>query len=168
VLCGLGHAHELPNGSTIRGIVHRDVSPHNVLLSWEGGVKVSDFGIAKAREATQATASTLLKGKPSYMSPEQANGEQLDGRSDLFAVGVVLWELMTGQRLFDGTSRESIAQVMFRPIPKPSTHRKDTPADLEAVVMRLLERDRAARFPNATAAVEALSLCKDAPRNGRM
>ena len=103
VLRGLGHAHDLPmSTSTLRGIVHRDVSPHNVLLSWDGAVKVSDFGIAKAREASAATASVLIKGKPAYMSPEQANGEQLDGRSDLFAVGIMLWEMLVGRRLFVG------------------------------------------------------------------
>ena len=69
-------------------MVHRDVSPHNLLLSWEGAVKVSDFGIAKARAASAATASVFIKGKPAYMSPEQANGQALDGRSDLFAVGI--------------------------------------------------------------------------------
>ena len=82
VLRGLGYAHNLPFGvDGVRGMVHRDVSPHNVLLSWEGEVKVSDFGIAKAREASEATASVFIKGKPAYMSPEQANGERLDGRS---------------------------------------------------------------------------------------
>ena len=96
VLRGLGYAHDLPVGSDVRGVVHRDVSPHNVLLSWEGAVKVSDFGIAKARAASEATASEFIKGKPAYMSPEQANGQRLDGRSDLFAVGVMLWEMLVG------------------------------------------------------------------------
>ncbi len=166
-LRGLGYAHDLPTGGEIRGIVHRDVSPHNVLLSWEGAVKVSDFGIAKAREASNATASTLLKGKPSYMSPEQANSEQLDGRSDLFAIGVMLWELLTGQRLFDGTTKETIAQVLFRPIPRPSSLRPGVPQDCEAVAMRLLKRDRSARYANAELAIDELSRCADAPRNGR-
>ncbi|MDQ3366252.1 MAG: protein kinase [Myxococcota bacterium] len=166
-LRGLGYAHELPTAGSIRGVVHRDVSPHNVLLSWEGAVKLSDFGIAKAREASNATASTMLKGKPSYMSPEQANGEQLDGRSDLFAVGVMLWEALTGRRLFDGNTQEIIAQVLFRPIPRPSSLRAGVPADLESITMRLLERDRSARYANAELAVDDLARCADAPRNGR-
>ena len=166
-LRGLGYAHDLPHADGPRGVIHRDVSPQNVLLSWEGAVKVSDFGIAKAREASAATASTMLKGKPRYMSPEQANGERLDGRSDLFAVGVMLWELLAGQHLFGGTSLETIAQVMFRPIPRPSTIRQGVPADLEAITLRLLERDPARRFATAEPAIEALAHCIDAPRNGR-
>ncbi len=166
-LRGLGYAHDLPTNDNIRGLVHRDVSPHNVLLSWEGAVKVSDFGIAKAREASNATASTMLKGKPSYMSPEQANGEQLDGRSDLFAVGIMLWELLTGRRLFDGTTQEVIAQVLFRQIPRPSSLRAGVPPDLDAITMRLLERDRSARYANAEEVIDDLARCADAPRNGR-
>jgi serine/threonine-protein kinase len=137
-----------------------------VLLSWEGAVKVSDFGIAKAREASAATASTLIKGKVAYMSPEQANGEALDGRSDLFAVGVMLWELLTGRALFEGTARETLAQVLFAPIPRPSSLRPEVPADLEAVTMRLLERERSARYANAELATDDLASCADSPRNG--
>ncbi|MBA2541383.1 MAG: serine/threonine protein kinase [Deltaproteobacteria bacterium] len=151
----------------MRGVVHRDVSPHNVLVSWEGAVKVSDFGIAKAREASEATASTMIKGKPGYMSPEQANGEALDGRSDLFAIGVMAWETLTGRRLFDGTTKEMIAQVLFKPIPIPSAMRPDVPKDLEAVVMRLLEREKAKRYENAEAAIDELARCTHSPRNGR-
>jgi serine/threonine protein kinase len=165
-LRGLGYAHDLP-ASDVRGVVHRDVSPHNVLLSWEGAVKVSDFGIAKAREASAVTASTMMKGKPSYMSPEQANGEELDGRSDLFAVGVMLWEILTGRRLFDGTTQETIAQVLFKPIPRPGALRQGVPSDLEAVTMRLLEREKPRRYPNAEAVIDDLARCADAPRNGR-
>jgi serine/threonine protein kinase len=168
ILCGLGYAHELPTAGPVRGLVHRDVSPNNVLLSWEGAVKVSDFGIAKAREASAAAASTVIKGKPAYMSPEQANGEPLDGRSDLFAVGIMAWELLTGRSLFgDGTSRETLAKVMFGPIPLPRSIRPEVPADLEAVTMRLLERDKSARYANAELAVDDLASCADAPRSGR-
>jgi serine/threonine protein kinase len=165
-LRGLGYAHDLPAGD-VRGVVHRDVSPHNVLLSWEGAVKVSDFGIAKAREASAATASTMIKGKPGYMSPEQANGEALDGRSDLFAVGVMLWEILTGRSLFGGTTQEMIAQVLFMPIRVPSTLRPGVPPDLDAIAMRLLEREKPRRYPNAEAAIEDLARCSYAPRNGR-
>ncbi len=169
VLRGLGHAHDLPvSADAMRGIVHRDVSPHNVLLSWEGAVKVSDFGIAKARSASSATASEMIKGKPAYMSPEQANGESLDGRSDLFAVGIMLWELLVGRRLFVGEdTRSTLAAVLFGQVPRPRSLRADVPKDLERVVMKLLERDLPARYPTAEAAIHDLLECDAAPKDGR-
>lgn len=167
VLRGLGYAHNLPTGDGPRGLIHRDVSPHNVLLSWEGAVKVSDFGIAKAREASVATASTMIKGKPQYMSPEQANGEPLDGRSDLFAVGIMLWELLTARRLFEGGTNESLARILFGNVAAPSTVQPGVPPELDAITMRLLARERTARYPSAEAAIEDLARCADAPRNGR-
>ena len=168
VLRGLGFAHDLPAGNEVRGIVHRDVSPHNVLLSWEGAVKVSDFGIAKARAASAATASVFIKGKPAYMSPEQANGERLDGRSDLFAVGVMLWEMIVGRRLFVGEdTRATLAAVLFGQIPRPRALRPDVPKDLEHVVMKLLERDLPARYATAELAIQDLLECEDAPKAGR-
>ena len=152
----------------MRGIVHRDVSPHNVLLSWEGAVKVSDFGIAKARAASEATASVFIKGKPAYMSPEQANGQPLDGRSDLFAVGVMLWEMLVGRRLFVGEdTRATLAAVLFGQIPRPRSLRGDVPKDLERVVMKLLERDLPARYATAEEAIAELLECADAPKAGR-
>jgi eukaryotic-like serine/threonine-protein kinase len=167
VLRGLGFAHDLPTGTDMRGIVHRDVSPHNVLLSWEGAVKVSDFGIAKARAASEATASVFIKGKPAYMSPEQANGQRLDGRSDLFAVGVMLWEMLVGQRLFVAEdTRATLAAVLFGQIPRPRTVRPDVPKDVERVTMKLLERDLPARYATAEEAIADLMNCADAPRSG--
>ena len=169
MLRGLGYAHDLPGTTdTMRGIVHRDVSPHNVLLSWEGAAKVSDFGIAKAREASSATASVFIKGKPAYMSPEQANGEALDGRSDLFAVGIMLWEMLVGRRLFTGgDTRATLAQVLFAQIPKPRGQRPDVPKDLERVCMKLLERAANDRYRHAEDAIADLMKCSSAPKAGR-
>ena len=169
LLRGLAYAHDLPNGEAgVQGIVHRDISPHNVLLSWEGAVKLSDFGIAKARAASGVTASELLKGKPAYMSPEQANGEALDRRSDLFSVGIVLWELLVGRSLFSGnTTQETLARVLFAPVPSPRSIRADVPGDVDAVVMKLLARERNDRFANAGDAIATLIACKDSPRDGR-
>ena len=169
VLRGLGYAHNLPMPKgDIRGLVHRDVSPHNILLSWDGAVKVSDFGIAKARDATAATASIMIKGKPAYMSPEQANGEPLDGRSDLFAVGIMLWELLTWRPLFTGSTREMLSQVVIgKNILRPGSLQKMVPADLEQVTMKLLARDPRQRYATAEATIEALLACNAAPRNGR-
>lgn len=168
-LRGLGYAHDLPvSHDSVRGLVHRDVSPHNVLLSWDGAVKVSDFGIAKARDASAATASLMLKGKPAYMSPEQANCQRLDGRSDLFAVGVVLWELLCGRPLLAGDSVQStLARVLFAPLPSPRELRPDVPADVERITMRLLERNPENRYAKADHAVADLLACADYPRDGR-
>lgn len=168
VLRGLGYAHDLPVGNEARGVVHRDISPHNVLLSWSGAVKVSDFGIAKARAASEATASVFIKGKPAYMSPEQANGQPLDGRSDLFAVGIMLWEMLVGRRLFTGEdTRATLAAVLFGQIPRLRSIRPEVPKDLERVTMKLLERDLPARYATAEQALHDLLECHDAPRMGR-
>jgi len=167
-LRGLGYAHDLPVSSDMRGIIHRDISPHNVLLSWEGAVKVSDFGIAKAKAATEATASLYIKGKPAYMSPEHAGGKPMDGRSDLFAVGVMLWEMVVGTRLFVADDTQAtLAAVLFGQIQRPRTIRPDVPKDLERVVMKLLERDVKARYATAEDAITDLLNCAAAPRNGR-
>jgi eukaryotic-like serine/threonine-protein kinase len=168
ILRGLGFAHDLPMGTGMRGIVHRDISPHNVLMSWEGAVKVSDFGIAKVRAASEATASAFIKGKPAYMSPEQANGQALDGRSDLFSIGVMLWEMLVGRRLFLAEdTRATLAAVLFGQIPRPRSVRPDVPKDLERVTMKLLERDLPARYATAEEAIADLMSCSDAPRSGR-
>lgn len=168
ILHGLGHAHEVPVGNGLRGLVHRDVSPHNVLLSWEGSVKVSDFGIAKARTASVATASAFIKGKPAYMSPEQARGDALDGRSDLFAVGVMLWEMLVGKRLFIAAdTHTTLAAVLFGPIAHPRLLRPNVPKDLERVALKLLERDLSRRYSTAQAAILDLLECRDAPKAGR-
>ena len=167
LLSALGYAHNLPAGGIVRGIVHRDVSPHNVLLSWEGGVKLADFGLAKPREASEASASVQLKGKAAYMSPEQINGNALDGRSDLFAVGIILHEMLTRERLFwKDDLQTTIYRVLDRPIPKPSL-KVPVATDLEAVVMRLLERDVASRYATAEQASEALARCVDASLRSR-
>jgi serine/threonine protein kinase len=169
ILHGLDYAHDLPiDGDQVRGIIHRDISPHNVLLSWNGAVKVSDFGIAKARAASNASASVMVKGKPAYMSPEQARGEPLDGRSDLFAVGVMLYEMICLQQLFAAeTAAATVARLLAAEIPAPRAVRADVPDDLSRAVMLLLTRDRQKRFSTANAAISALVACKDYPRDGR-
>ena len=164
VLRGLDYAHRLPQGAEVQGIVHRDVSPANILLSWLGAVKVADFGIARA--VTTSGILSGLKGKTSYMSPEQADGKPIDARSDLYSLGVVLWEMLTGRRLFQGPHAKAVlTRVILGDVPPPSSVRPVAP-DLEQVVMQLLAKDRDARFPSARAAVAALSACDEASRNG--
>ena len=164
LLRGLGYAHDLPAGTDgVRGLVHRDVSPHNVLIGWNGAVKVSDFGIAKARAATAASASITVKGKPAYMSPEQINGAPLDGRSELFAVGVMLWQMATGEHLFAaGSTTETLGRVLFAPVPSPRSVAADVPPDVEAVIMRLLMRDPALRFQTAEDTID--DVCRVSPQ----
>ncbi|HEU4732400.1 MAG TPA: tyrosine-type recombinase/integrase, partial [Kofleriaceae bacterium] len=129
--------------------------------------KIADFGIAKAFEGAAASASKVSKGTSGYSSPEQLNGLPLDGRSDLFAVGVVLWELLACCRLFAGSPGEVVAQTLFRDIRRPGAHRQGVPADLEAVAMRLLSRDLGERYRTAEEAASELARCQDVPRDGR-
>jgi serine/threonine protein kinase len=163
----LAYAHAKTEGQTPLGIVHRDVSPHNVLLSDQGEVKLTDFGIAKAMNKREHTGAGVVKGKVAFMSPEQAMGKQIDARSDLFALGTVLYEMLTHRPLFVGTAQECIAQILFKPIPSPQTVFSRAPDDLSAIAMRLLARDRAERYQTAEDVLEDLLACADAPRNGR-
>ena len=152
-LKGLGYAHTKTIDGKPLGLIHRDVSPHNILLSRSGEVKISDFGIAKAQARATATGSGIIKGKLSYMSPEQARGEKIDHRTDIFAAGVVLHELLTGARLFEGDSEmEIIAKVQRCEVAAPGI----SPA-VDAVVLRLLARDPAARHATAAEAVRAIA-----------
>jgi len=153
---GLGHAHQLAEAGQPLRLVHRDVSPHNVLLGYDGAVKLADFGIAKAA-LTASTAGTL-KGKFAYMSPEQARAVPLDARSDLFSLGIILWELLSGARLFTGESEVAVLRaVQESSIAPPGRLNVSVPADLDAAVMRCLERDRERRWQSAAALERALA-----------
>jgi serine/threonine-protein kinase len=161
VAAGLGYAHSLTQGGgRSLHIVHRDVSPSNVMLLRAGGVKLLDFGIAKAATEIRnanTTQAGLVKGKLSYLSPEQVRGEAIDGRSDVFSLGVVLWECLTGKRLFfDKTDYNTMQNVVERPIPPPSTQRAEVPAALDYIVIRALERDLDRRYPSAKLMAEDL------------
>jgi eukaryotic-like serine/threonine-protein kinase len=148
---GLHAAHELlgPDGQPM-GLVHRDVSPHNVLLSRTGLVVLSDFGIAKALGHTSRTETGVVKGKPGYMAPEQAMGGVVDRRADVFALGVVLYELTTRQHPFRGNNAiETAERLLRRPFVPPSAHVAGLPRELDAVILRALERDPDARYSTA-------------------
>ncbi|MFY2564230.1 protein kinase domain-containing protein [Corallococcus terminator] len=155
---GLHYAHRLKVNGQPLDLVHRDVTPHNVLLSYDGAVKLTDFGIAKAGK--KLTQPGVLKGKFAYMSPEQARGEAVDSRTDLFALGVVLWEMLTGGRLFDGESEVAVLRaVQHSVIPPPARLNPAVPPELDAVVMRALEREPSARFQTAGELERALAQC---------
>ncbi len=159
-LRGLGAAHERkrPDG-TPAPIVHRDVSPHNILVGVNGVVKLTDFGLARARDRVfSLTAPGTVKGKLSYLSPEVAMGGQATPLSDLFAMGAVIWESLTGERLFDGRSDlevfKQIRGCLIRPL---SAFRPDVPAELVAVVTSALAKSPDARFGSAAAMAFMLS-----------
>jgi serine/threonine protein kinase len=140
VAAGLQYTHERTDehGSQM-GIVHRDVSPHNVFLTYGGAVKVVDFGIAKASTQLSRTRTGVLKGKVAYMSPEQAMGRRVDRRSDLFCVGILLWEMTTGRWLFRRkTELDTLNAVVHGRPPRPSRAVPRYPRDLERLVMKTL------------------------------
>ena len=145
---GLQYAHDLrdPGGGPL-GLVHRDISPDNILVHRNGSAKVVDFGIAKAANSSSQTRTGTLKGKVAYMPPEQLRGEQLDRRTDVFALGVVLYELLAGKRPWEGTSEVAlIGKIMTEePTPLPVL-RADAPPGLVAIVDKALAKDRALRY----------------------
>ena len=156
---GLHAAHELRDlDGSPRGVVHRDVSPHNILIGTNGMVKLVDFGVAKAvGRISEATRAGQLKGKFGYMSPEQALGKQVDRRSDIFSLGIVLFELTTSRRLFRGEHDiDTLKLVIGGPIPRPSSIDPKYPAGLERIVLRALERNVEARYQTALELAEDL------------
>jgi eukaryotic-like serine/threonine-protein kinase len=145
---GLDYAHRKKDarGQELH-IIHRDVSPQNILLSYEGEVKIIDFGIAKAANRSQKTQAGILKGKFGYMSPEQVRGQPIDRRSDIFAVGVTLYEMLTGEKLFVGESDFStLEKVRNAEVPLPRQFNPDIPAGLEKVVLKSLAREVEDRY----------------------
>ncbi|HEX7599804.1 MAG TPA: serine/threonine-protein kinase, partial [Polyangia bacterium] len=147
---GLHHAHQLTDASgNLLGLVHRDVSPQNIMVSFEGSVKVIDFGIARALGRLGDTNAGSLKGKLGYMAPEQARGEPVDARADIFSLGVVLWECVAGRRLFLRENElATLRAVVYEPIPSVSKYAEVAPA-LEAIIGRAIARDRDERFQSA-------------------
>ncbi|HEX4459801.1 MAG TPA: serine/threonine-protein kinase [Polyangia bacterium] len=160
VAAALHYAHEMKDeeGRTL-GIVHRDVSPQNVAVTFDGGVKLFDFGVAKAKRRSTETRHGTLKGKIQYMSPEQCRGDEVDRRSDVFSVAILMWELMTGRRLYGGNSDFGVMKsIAESDAPKPSLVWPECPPELEEIVMRGLRREKQGRF----ATMEELQLALEA------
>jgi serine/threonine protein kinase len=146
----LHYAYTSPGDDGVpRHVIHRDVSPSNILVGYDGHIKLADFGVAKALD-TNVTQGNSIKGKYGYLSPEQIRCKPLDQRSDIFALGVVLWEMTVGQPLFQ---RENEVAMMYsvveEPTPRPSERHPGFPPDLEAVIMKALARDREDRYTDA-------------------
>lgn len=172
---GLHYAHTRTDASGRQlGLVHRDISPQNVMVSFDGEVKVVDFGIARAyadpstRPGLVKTATGAVKGKLSYFAPEQARGEALDARSDVFAAGVVLFEAVCGRLPFHGNPAEILAQVAYGQIPSPNVFVPDLPIELERVIMKALQFDPEERYQSAAQMHDALNrfLARAAPGLG--
>jgi len=147
----LTYAH---NHKDVRGnplcIVHRDISPHNVLVAFDGGVKLTDFGIAKAATQATKTKAGTLKGKYYYMSPEQCLGRKVDNRSDIFSAGILLYQLMTGRLPFRGDSEFSVLHAIVHDAPRPpSVHREDFPTGLYPILERSMAKHPDDRYKNA-------------------
>ena len=165
---GLDHAHKARDtkGNPL-GLVHRDVSPQNVLVGFDGGVKLIDFGVAKAAGRAQHTATGILKGKFPYMSPEQAEGEEIDPRSDIFALAIVLWELLTDRRLFKGEN-DVMTQRLVKAcqVPPPSAMNPGIPHELDAIVLKALQKNRDDRYADCLSfrmALEEFALAAKLP-----
>ena len=156
-LDGLGAAHNLTDehGRSLN-LVHRDISPHNVMVSTDGIARITDFGVAKAEVRLSTTREGQFKGKLAYMAPEHASNGQSDQRSDLFAMGIILWESLTGRRLFKAENHAAtLNKICLEPIPKPSSVVEElAPAD--AVLERALSRDPAQRFQTAEEFADAV------------
>lgn len=145
---GLDYAHSCTNNrGEALNLVHRDISPQNIMLTYNGDIKVVDFGIAKAASQVHHTRAGVLKGKYAYMSPEQATGAALDRRSDVFALGVLLWELTTGHRLFRADNEiATLHKIIGGDYPPPSAYRDSYPPALELIIQKALATDREQRF----------------------
>jgi len=157
IATGLHHAHSLCDGTgRPLGIVHRDVSPSNILVAFDGAVKLTDFGIARMTEQTHVTATGSIKGKPGYMSPEQCLQENVDGRSDVFALGVVLYELTTGRPAFPGDMIATMNRVIDGRFTPPGQVVRGYPSALAMIVTRALAARAEHRYPSAAAFRAAL------------
>ncbi|MFT5354583.1 MAG: serine/threonine protein kinase [Polyangiales bacterium] len=153
------HTHTDPDGEPLN-IIHRDVSPHNIFLGYDGHVKLIDFGIAQSNIQDAKTQTGVVKGKLSYMAPEQLDRRPLDHRVDVFALGIVLWELLTGQRLFKrGSPMETVRAVCFDPIPGPLDVRDDIPVYLDGICRCALSRNPDHRYESAAAMRADLLKC---------
>jgi eukaryotic-like serine/threonine-protein kinase len=148
---GLAYAHEMVSekGESLH-VVHRDVSPPNVLLSKHGEIKIVDFGLAKASTQLEKSEAGIIKGKFSYLAPEAAHGHEVDARADIFAVGIILWEMLAGRRLFQGkTDYETVKQVQTAQVPSISKINRAADEHLESIIRRTLVVDREERYASA-------------------
>ncbi|MBW1811944.1 MAG: serine/threonine protein kinase, partial [Deltaproteobacteria bacterium] len=159
-LTGLDHAHRKTDGSgKPLNLIHRDMSPHNIMVSYEGGAKIVDFGIAKASQTTVNTAWGVIKGKQEYMSPEQVRGEKLDKRTDIFSMGICFYELLTLTPMYSGAGQmELLSKIGNAEFVKPRKINPNIPEALEAILLKALAVDPDQRYQTAADWIDALNL----------
>ncbi|RPJ75253.1 MAG: serine/threonine protein kinase, partial [Alphaproteobacteria bacterium] len=148
---GLYYAHTFRDKLTgqAANIVHRDISPHNIMLTYDGAIKIIDFGIAKSQSNTEATQAGTIKGKLSYLAPEYLEGLELDPRYDQFALGITLWEMLCSRKLFkENNDLAVLKKIQECKIPAPSSINPNIPKELDAIVLKALSKDRNNRFDN--------------------
>jgi len=146
---GLAYAHE-------QGIIHRDLKPANILISKTGDIKITDFGIAKLTQSSIMTQLNTVMGSPAYMSPEQANGDSTDERTDIYSLGIVLYQMISGNRPFTGDAKSIIAQHISKVPAQPGEQRENLPKGLTALVMKMIEKDPRARYQSVVEVIEQL------------
>ncbi len=157
---GLGYAHRLKDleGNHLH-IIHRDISPHNVFITYEGQVKLIDFGIAKAANRSTKTQTGIIKGKVAYMSPEQAEGKKIDHRSDIFPIGIMLYELLTHQKMFAGDTFQVLSQVIQAKYEPPENIVPDLPKKLCDIIHKALQKEPDERYPSCEAMADDIQDC---------
>jgi serine/threonine protein kinase len=167
--CGLHFAHTLSDRGRPLGLIHRDVSPANLFVTFDGRVKVIDFGVAKADDSEIRTSTGILKGKLGYMSPEHALGERLTPAADMWSLGVLFWETLCAERLFSHAAPSATLQAISeKPIPLPTVHRPDLQPHVVDLAMRLLERRLDKRIATGAALVEAIDRLPESSRLPRI
>jgi TolA-binding protein len=160
ICAGLEYAHNLKDfrGQPLN-LIHRDVSPQNVFITYEGGVKIVDFGIAKAATQSTKTQVGMIKGKVAYMSPEQADGQPIDKRSDIFSTGILMYEMVTGKRMFEGDTLQILAKVRAATFDPPERVTEDLPNKVYAIIHKALSKDRDRRYASCSEMLGDLESC---------